>query len=316
MSEKNKILKDFSKNITSDFKFSLEQSDLPSHDYFLMNFQPENAIHYFRATLVKKGRIKAEIFLSVNEANEAISIPNAPFGGFWIHESTSSEFISRFIELLVISLKEKNIISITVIQAPLSYCPQSDLVGYLLNSAGFEAKRILNHQLFVGKGKIKQFSNELVMKYQKKTKALGLLVTVGNIHDFGFLQEIRSWNQHRGYESNFSECRLVQQSSTFSERYFLISIWKEEKTIAHAVVVKLTSDSLYYYLSAIDPKSQAKIAGELIMVHLLKLAAEQKASFLDLGSSDLHGQPNHSLIFFKSKFSNASENKTFWNKTL
>lgn len=309
-------MKDFNKTTEAAFKFSLEESDLPTHDYFLMNFQPENATHYFRATLVKKDHLKAEIYLSLNEANEAISIPNAPFGGFWVHESTSSEAISYFIERLIISLKEKNVNNITVIQAPLSYCSQSDLVGYLLNSAGFQAKRILNHQFFEGNKKLKKFSNGLVLKYQKKAKVLGLQVTVGNIQNFGFLQEIRSWNQYRGYESNISDSRLVQQVSSFPERYFVISIWKEDKAIAHALAVKLTSDSFYYYLSAIDPKSQAKIAGELIMVHLLKLAAEQRVSFLDLGSSDLDGQPNHSLIFFKSKFSNASENKTFWHKIL
>ncbi|MDO9550950.1 hypothetical protein [Rhodonellum sp.] len=309
-------MKDFSKNTKSDFKFSLEESDLPDHDYFLMNFHPENAVQYLRATLVKKGQLKAEIFLSVNDAHEAISIPNAPFGGFWIHESTSSESISFFIETLIISLKQRNVTSITAIQAPLMYCHHSDLVGYLLHSAGFEAKRILNHQFFEGKKKLKKFSLELVLKYQKKTKSLGLQVMVGNIQNFGFLKEIRSWNQYRGYVSNISESRLVQQVSSFPERYFVITIWEEGKAIAHALAVKLTSDSLYYYLSAIDPKSQSKIAGELIMVHLLKLAAEQKVSFLDLGSSDLEGQPNHSLMFFKSKFSNASENKIFWHKTI
>jgi len=309
-------LKDFSKNTASEFKFSFEESVLPDHDYFLMNFHPENATHYFRATLVKKSQLKAEIFLSINEENEAFSIPNAPFGGFWIQESTSSESISDFIEALVLSLKQRNVTSLTVIQAPLSYCPFSDLVGYLLNAAGFEAKIILNHQLFVGKKKLKKFSDGLVLKYQKKAKALHLQVTVGNIQNFDFLQEIKTWNQKKGYESNVSVSQIIQQVSSFPERYFVISIWEEGKTVAHALAVKLTSDSLYYYLSAINPKSPSKIAGELIMVHLLKLAAGQKVSFLDLGSSDLEGQPNHSLMFFKSKFSNASENKIFWQKTI
>jgi hypothetical protein len=149
-----------------------------------------------------------------------------------------------------------------------------------------------------------------------KTKDLGLKIQVGSIQNFGFLQEIKTWNQSRGYAILFDDSRLISQVSDFPERYFLISILKDGKAQAHTLGVRLVPDGIYYYLAATMPKSPIKNLGEMGLFYLFNLAADQKLNFIDLGSSDSDSGANHSLIFFKSRFSNDISNKVTWTLKL
>jgi hypothetical protein len=175
---------------------------------------------------------------------------------------------------------------------------------------------LLNHQFFIGKKKIKKFVQRESAKYSSKYKELGLKVQAGSIQNFGFLQDIKTWNQARGYDILYDDSRLIAQVSDFPERYFLISILKDGKPIAHTLGVKLLPDSIYYFLSATFPKNAVKNLGEMCLFQLFQLASDQKLNFIDLGSSDLNSGANHSLIFFKSRFSNDISNKVTWTLKL
>jgi hypothetical protein len=110
----------------------------------------------------------------------------------------------------------------------------------------------------------------------------------------------------------FDEKRLIHQVSEFPERYFLISLEKNEQVLGHALAVKLVPDSLYYYLSAIHPNAHFPNGGDILVQSLFQLAAEQKSDLIDLGTSEVNSQINESLMFFKSRFSNDMSNKTTW----
>jgi hypothetical protein len=140
-------------------------------------------------------------------------------------------------------------------------------------------------------------------------------VSYGPIQNFGFLQEIKAWNQQRGYSVNFEENRIVQQVSEYPERYFLITIWKNNEQIGYSLGVKLTSNSIYYYQSALNPKVILKNGGDLILHELFQIAVDQKVDFIDLGSSEIPTGVNHSLMFFKSRFANDISNKITWTLT-
>jgi hypothetical protein len=135
---------------------------------------------------------------------------------------------------------------------------------------------------------------------------------MGAIQNFGFLDEIRSWNKSKGYQMIFDDNRLINQVSENPDRYFLVTLLKDELAIAHTLSVRLLPDSLFYFLSAVNPKSNVKNIGELLLHCLFQLAVEQKVDFIDLGSSDTDSGPNHKLMFFKSRFSNEICNKTKW----
>lgn len=264
----------------------------------------------------KKQKTKAIITFAISARGEAISLPQSPFGGLWIYDGLSSASLEAFIMAIVDELNHRGIYSISITQPPKPYEPQFDLVNYLLFKSGFEQEKIVSHHFFMGKKKIKKLVQKESAKLQKKNKNSGLKSSYSSISNFGFLKEIRSWNALKGYEVAIDENRIVQQVSEYPDRYFLITVSKDSVVIGYSLGVRLTCDSLYYFLSAINPKTPVKNGGELILNELFQLAVDLKVNFIDLGSSDLEERANHSLMFFKSRFSNDICNKITWVKKL
>ncbi len=302
----------FKNNIKANHSFHLKDFQGGVHDYFLQNLKPDLAISYLHGQLFKKQELKGQIFIAIHGDFHGYSLKESPFGGIWTASNLSSAAISFFIQSLNTALKERGVKSLTVIQPPREYCNQSDLISYLLFTEGFKLMKVMNHQVFCGKKKLRNAAASLELKYSKKIKNLGFEITTTHIQSFNFLQDIMEWNQSRGYKSSITEDRLIRQVSSFPDRYFVISIYQKERAVAHALAVKLTSDSLYYFLSGINPKNQNSITGELIMTSLIKLAADLKVDFLDFGTSALEDEPNHNLMFFKSKSANEYSNKYTW----
>lgn len=285
-------------------------------DYFLSNFPVEAYQDQLDFIWEKKQKTKAIITFAISSRGEAISLPQSPFGGLWIYDGLSSASMEAFIRAIVDELNHRGINSITITQPPKPYEEQFDLVNYLLFKSGFEQEKIVSHHFFMGKKKIKKLVQKESAKLQKKNKNSGLKSSYSSISNFGFLKEIRSWNALKGYEVAIDENRIVQQVSEYPDRYFLITVSKDSVVIGYSLGVKLTCDSLYYFLSAINPKTPVKNGGELILSELFQLAVDQKVNFIDLGSSDLDERANHSLMFFKSRFSNDICNKITWVKKL
>lgn len=314
--ETKTILEAYTKEIDPGYQLVISSSRETEKDYFLANIPVFATGEQFDFCLVKKDTIKATITLAFTDDGEAISLPGVPFGGFWIKEQFGSEILDIFIKSVLKELGTRGISRLKLHQAPKPYEATVDQINYLLFKNGFQLDSVLSHQFLIGRKKIKKLIQKSNPKIQSKIKALNLKSTHGSISSFGFLEQIKNWNQQRGYQVNYDEKRLIQQVSEFPDRYFLIQIYERGNAVGLCLAVKLTSNSLYYFLSAFDPKSTLKLGGELILNELFLLANEQKVDFIDLGSSDLVDKANHSLIFFKSRFSNDISNKTTWSRDI
>ncbi|WP_225586779.1 hypothetical protein [Algoriphagus sp. Y33] len=309
-------MESFKKDISEHHELRVVSALKEDKDYFLSNTPSDAYQDQLDFIWEKKQKPKAIITFAISKRGEAVSLPQSPFGGLWIHDGLSSASLEAFILAIVEEMNHRSVHTISITQSPKPYEPQVDLINYLLFKSGFEHKKVLSHHVFIGKKKIKKLVQKESMKIQKKSKSSGLKTSHSSISNFGFLKEIRSWNAQKGYEVAIDENRIVQQVSEYPDRYFLITLSKDGQAIGYSLCVKLTSDSLYYFLSAINPKIPVKIGGELILNELFQLAVEQKVSFIDLGSSDLEEGANHSLMFFKSRFSNDICNKITWDKKL
>lgn len=284
-------------------------------DYFLRNFPIQGYSNQLDFLWIKKEKIRASISIAISPEGQAVSLPQSPFGGFWLEESMSSEALEGFIRALIEELPERGVTELSITEAPKPYCHDNELVNYLLSKCGFEQKEIVSHHFFLGRRKIKKLVQKERSGFVLKAKEAGVKVIYGPIQNFGFLQDIKSWNQLRGYTVNFEENRIVQQVSDHPDRYFLISILKNNEPIGYCLGVKLTSSSMYYYQSALNPKVHLKNGGELILQELFQISMDQKVDFIDLGSSEIPSGVNHSLMFFKSRFANDISNKITWTLT-
>lgn len=305
-------MEDFKKKTIESYELKVTPSFEQKWDYFLRNFPIQGFSDQLDFLWIKKGKVRASISFAISKEGEAISLPQSPFGGFWLEESLSSEAMEGFIRAMMQEFSKRGITQLSITEAPKPYSSSNDLVNYLLFRCGFEQKEVVCHHFFIGRRKIKNLVLKERPGFLLKEKEAGVKVIYGPIQNFGFLEEIKSWNLQRGYSVNLDENRIVQQVSDYPGRYFLITILKNKEAIGHSLCVKLTSDSLYYFQSALNPKVPLKNGGELIFHKLFQIAVEQKAEFIDLGSSDLEMSANHSLMFFKSRFANDISNKITW----
>jgi hypothetical protein len=282
--------------------------------YFLQQCRTDGYQEQLDFQWLKKGKIRASItFAIATDGGKAVSLPKSPFGGIWVEGVISSNSLEEFIQEIIKELKYRGISQIEIIQAPKPYEGNADLINYLLFKNGFLQEEILSHQFFIGKNKIKNFLQKELSGIRKKSKELGLRIYSGAILNFSFLQEINNWNLQRGYLTKVEEDRLIRQVSEFPDRYFLLSVIKNNRAVAHSLCVLLQPDSLYYFLSGIDPKAELKSCGDFVLLGIFQLAKNLKVDFIDLGSFDLPNEVNHNLMFFKSRFSNDISNKISWN---
>ena len=306
----------YKKGTAETFELVVVNSTREKHAFFLRDSLTAGFSDQLDFRWEKKKRVKASITFAVSSEKVAVSLPQSPFGGFWIQEGLNSASLQDFIFAILAELKQRGIQKIEITQAPKPYEPFSDLVNYLLYKSGFEQENILSHHFFTGKKKIKKLVQSEASKNLHRAKEEGVKIQVGPIQNFGFLNEIRSWNLSRGYEVHFDDNRLINQVSEYPERYFLISVLKDGKAIAQSLCVKLLPGVMYYFLSALNPKATQKNIGDLLLFHLFQLASDQKMDVIDLGSSETEAGPNHNLMFFKSRFSNEICNKSSWVKHL
>lgn len=292
-------------------EFIFEQVTHLQEDYFLTGFAPRPL---FKASLFKKGVLRAYCYLHLSQEARAISLPQLPFGGIWILKQVNFELLEEWVAFIQLEVSRLNCQSLTFIQPPTAYEPFSDGIQYLLSKMGFTLDSLLNHQLLLGKEAMQQanchfFSNKIMTDPQ-------ISIRTEQFEGLEPLERILRWNQLKGYSPTLSLERLSTQISQFPQRYYLISIHHQGKAVAHSVALQLTARSLFYAYSGFEPQAKIKNLGACMLEQLITLGLDLNVDFLDLGSSDLGTQANHSLIFFKSKFANAYQNKTAWTKQL
>ncbi|MHA7130774.1 GNAT family N-acetyltransferase [Algoriphagus namhaensis] len=287
--------------------------NIPASDYFLEGYVAGLSGESISYQLWKKQKLKASISLKIL-GSEAISLPLTPFAGIKSHESLHTESLEYLLMKVLHDLERRGVKKLRLIQRPFPYEEHAELIHYLLFKMGFSPLKIVNHQFFIGKKKIKNWVKDNYSRVQKKIKAQGLEAYSGPIRNFDCLSKIASWNKERGYDESIDEKEIIQQISLYPDRYLELSLRKDGQLVGACLAVRLTTDSIYYFKSAVDPKTEVKQVGEHLIAQLFSMAADLKVNFIDLGSSDEEFKPNHPLIFFKSRFSNGTYNKITWTR--
>ncbi|GGZ14365.1 hypothetical protein GCM10007049_02780 [Echinicola pacifica] len=299
-------------NIAKNYEFIIQENPEIEHPYFLLDYQSGAGERYYMAKLSKKAKVKVMITFVIGEDKVAYSLPNAPFGGFWADKKVSTESLVSIMEELFRELKIMGVKTFKVNQSTILYEENSPLINYVMDSQGFALKKILLHHYMVDRKFIKGYVQAKAPKHKKKLKKLEYLTEVSGIKTFNFLKNIKKWRSQRGHDYKLSEERLIHQVAAYPERYHLVSVMQDAEPLAHALCVRLTPNSLYYFLPAIDPQRQQSYTGEALLFEVVRLGESLGVDFIDLGSSDLENQPNHNLIRFKNKYANQRVNKYNW----
>jgi hypothetical protein len=289
---------------------SRDQEDFLFHNasYFLFE-------KLYKACLLKKGKIIVEIYFVIQE-NQAISLPNSPYGGFFSKGDFSLKAFDTFLSEIISFFKAKGLSKIQIAQAPVFLEKKSEEFNYLLTLKGFHPESILCHQVCLGKEAIQAKSRWLIKKHAERIDFRGYEIKVNEIKNVDLLLQIKNWNTLRGYKIPWSEKKLIKDIKNFPDRYYSISVFHNNEAVGHAVAVHTFPKHLYYFISGIDPVNQYVHTGEFLMTGLFQLASMLDVETLDLGSSQIDDRPNYSLMHFKKRFSNLGLNKWKWVKDL
>lgn len=296
----------------SNFEFKVVSAKDLDQDYFLRSFIGDQTGEMLDLQFEYKGKklISATFFCT---QDMAFSLPMAPFGGIWKNtELDQAEWLSLFLDASLSYFQGKRIRLVQLVQPPRVYESLTELINNSLFKKGFGIKVIQSHQFLNGKKYIREFFENQQAKWEKKLLSGQLNLHISPIVNFGFLRDIQNWNTAKGYHLNWEEDRLIQQVSLFPDKYFKITVSQQDMPQAHAVAVMLTSEVLYYFLSANNPNSAVKNLGEFLLFGLIKLGKKEKVNAIDLGSSEVDGNFNFNLMYFKSRFSNEISNKITW----
>lgn len=300
----------------SKFEWNCVNANQVVQDYFLRSFVLDQSDNQLNFQFSKLPKLKISATFSMKNGL-AESLPFAPFGGIWVEGNLeNSEVLVDFIRGLELHLKSRGVSELRISQAPKFYEPSTELISNVLFKCGYQPTTIHTHQYLVNRKEIKKRYQALASKWEEKLKQKELKIQIQPIANFNFLNEIRSWNEEKGYNLTWNEQRLIRQVSEFPERYFRISVLYKNQPQAHCMAVKLTSKSLYYFLSANKTDASFKNLGEILIYGLISLGVEEKVEVIDLGSSELENRINHKLMYFKSRYSNDIGNKITWIKSL
>lgn len=303
-------------DIAKNYDFIMQEDPPVDHPYFLHDYLRGEGERYFCARLLKKQKLKALVYLVLQKDGHAISLPQAPFGGVWADKKASSESLVCLIKELLLALKALEASTFTLIQPPGVYEEANPLIQYVVDSEGFQLDKVYLHHFLEDKKFIRGFIHAKSAKHKKKLKKINTVPSSGSIKTFNFLKDIRAWRQQRGHAYHVQEEKLIRQVSTYPDRYFLISLHQDDVAAAHVLCVRLTPNSLYYYLPAINPALQQAYTGEALLFEVIRLGESLGVDFIDLGSSDLDGKPNHNLMRYKAKNANRTSNKSVWKINL
>ncbi|GAB3649540.1 hypothetical protein GCM10028791_15290 [Echinicola sediminis] len=294
------------------YEFIVQKNPEDEQGCFLGDHFPLNGEQIFVAKLLKKQKCKVSIAFMVSEEGMAVSRKELSYGGFWVDKKITVDSFLHFIKELVSTLNSMGIRELKLVQPPEIYEQNNPLIHFVLQNQGFSLEGMEMHHFLVDKKFIKGFVHAKLSKHKKKVKKMECAVEVGGIKNFNFLKAVKEWHTHSGDAYRIQEDALISQVGGFPERFFLISFLCNGESVAHALCVKLTDNSLSYHLSAFDPSFDHVYAMEGMMFEVIRLGESLGVDIIDLGTVITNGREGLKEGQAKLKYSNKISNKTVW----
>ena len=102
----------------------------------------------------------------------------------------------------------------------------------------------------------------------------------------------------------------------FPQQYVLFGVYQEETLVAASIAIHVNSRILYNFYADHDMAYDHLSPVVLLTEGLVRYAQEQKADWLDLGTSALENKPNFGLLDFKMRLGGKPTAKLTFEKVL
>lgn len=255
----------------------------------------------------------------VIENDEAVSLPQRPFGSFELDSSLSFDAVNLFVQWVADQLREMNISAIIIKSSSSIYNqPNFHKTCYALTSNGFKiAACDINHHI-----EIADASYEKIIDRQER-KRLNKCIRNKfsfNIEPYDKLEEIYNFivtcRNEKSQPISISLEKLDESIKAFPQRYVLFSARIEDKLAAASVSVKAGERILYDFMHANPGEFQRFSPVVFLVGGIYQYCKGENLKYIDLGISSFKNSPQNSLIRFKENIGGAPTVKLTFIKKL
>lgn len=242
----------------------------------------------------------------------------APFGGMEFDPTLRLEILDFFWQEISTFLQAQVVHSLHIKLYAQCYQPENaQILQYLWLQHGFSiAEHNLNYHIEINAQALSERLHTSERRRLRKCKTLGYEFGIWVNPDFAWVHQfVHACRQRKGFPVSLSAGALQALYTRFPKHFTLFTLRHQQRIIALATGVQVSSDILYYFLPADDAQYLSASPMVALLEGMYTYAQANNYQMLDLGISTEHSVPNHGLINFKKRMgADASLKLTFVKK--
>ena len=284
-------------HITSDYQFKSTHL-YNSQEYIHQLNAPIKSFYQIDNELKK---VLSAIHFQIIE-DKAISLKNAPFGGFENNEKLYQGSINEFIAYVLNDFEDQNIKEIIIKNAPSFYnqnCPID--FTQLLGSQEFEPiADEINHHIEITEKPMTDLMHAMEKRKHEKCVNSNFKFQKEPISQFDeIFQFIYACRKEKGQALSMKQEDLQNMAMALPESYLLFSVRDGSKLIAASICIVVNSRVIYNFYPASKLTYNNFSPMVFLVAGIYQYGQKNGVEILDLGTSMLNNKPNESLIKFK-----------------
>lgn len=252
----------------------------------------------------------------LKDENETISITyylkngsaqighRASFGFPEIQPGLSFQRLQAFMDEFYKHLHIEKVKFVQWLHFPELYNPEYNpvIIQTLLNLGFVIENSYLNHHLRTDQDFEKALRKDTKRRLNKINNSGVITELYEDIENISFYDKIAEWRKKKGLPLNIDKDILENLIGKLRDKYLLFTVKKDNQLIAACLGLKITKDTLYYFIPSHDPEFDELSPSIALIQKMHEYAVIKNIDYLDLGiSSGKNEEENYGLIHFKEK---------------
>ena len=250
------------------------------------------------------------------EGITAISLQKAPFGGLMSAATLSSQTLSTWWTQAEEELAKKGAKEIIIHQPPHIY--GDDHAGFY-TTAGFKKYRDrLYHAIAISPKKswLEQASTMEKRKWKKCEKVGAKWVEVKGAERMNLVEKLLFWRSSDEKPASLRIADIENAMVELPKHYHVFGVKLNGEWVAATLAVLASEMVLYHFIPASHPDYKTYSPMVFLVEGLYRKAQEWQLNWIDLGASEVLGQPKSSLIHFKEQIGGKPCHAYSWKKSV
>ncbi len=239
------------------------------------------------------------------QGKEAVSLPGSPFGSFYLSREIDEKLLIDFHRSTIEELKRLGVFKVQITHPPSFY--DGFIPIQVFRKLGYMTL-FEDHNQWIDLKK--------PIRYHKmETRKLGKLRDGCLIREMrheeipDFYEYIRKAREEKGLKINLSLNLFQSLVETFPSNYDGWIIERNGKVISEVLMVKVTSEIVYYFLPATCIEDKQYSPMTTLIDHVIHHYQDRNFKYLDMGVSSIGGVKQESLFDYKERMGASSTPK-------